>query len=421
MHIEDWTGAPAQRGPGRGLIVSLWHRCPAGRHPSAQETPPMASRWRTTGALLVLVVLAAFVVRIPSALAEPASWFMTTTYMDGVALELKVMCDYEGRKTSLQVRNAGSANDVDVALSSLWGATTIADLDANEVETRTFNGSQPGSYVSARPSRPADASASRIRCPLDPSRSDPDAGYWMLSEISNVYPFGRAERFGPTGVSGARDIEPTPDAQGYWIVTQDGWVQAYGSARNFGNGGPLHYPESMTSISRTASGSGYWLFSSHGRVKPFGDALHFGDLMATPLNAPIVDSVTTPSGKGYYMVAADGGVFTFGDAVFRGSTGAMSLNAPVQSLVPDPDGVGYWLVAADGGVFAFDAAYRGSMGGKSLNRPVVGMVAYGDGYLMVAQDGGIFSFSDKAFYGSLGDDPSSREAIVAVAAFAPGS
>jgi hypothetical protein len=90
------------------------------------------------------------------------------------------------------------------------------------------------------------------------------------------------------------------------------------------------------------------------------------------------------------------------------------INAPVRSLVPDPNGVGYWLVAADGGIFAFDAGFHGSMGGAKLNKPVVGMVAFGNGYLMVGRDGGIFNFSDKAFYGSLGNPPSHPIVSVAV-------
>ncbi len=53
--------------------------------------------------------------------------------------------------------------------------------------------------------------------------------------------------------------------------------------------------------------------------------------------------------------------------------------------------------------------------GQSLNQPITGMVAFGNGYLMVAEDGGIFNFSDKPFFGSLGNDPPDRP-IVSVAA-----
>jgi hypothetical protein len=87
----------------------------------------------------------------------------------------------------------------------------------------------------------------------------------------------------------------------------------------------------------------------------------------------------------------------------------------VQSIVTDPsDGVGYWLVASDGGVFAFKAPFRGSTGDITLNKPMTGMVAFGNGYLMVAEDGGVFNFSDKAFSGSLGNNPPANP-IVSIA------
>jgi ribosomal protein L24E len=123
------------------------------------------------------------------------------------------------------------------------------------------------------------------------------------------------------------------------------------------------------------------------------------------LNGPIVASVATPTGHGYYMIGSDGGVFSFGDAHFHGSTGSMRLNRPVVGIAPTPDNRGYWLVASDGGVFAFSAPFHGSMGSVRLNKPVNGLVAYGNGYLMVASDGGVFDFSNKAFVGSLANNP----------------
>ena len=42
-------------------------------------------------------------------------------------------------------------------------------------------------------------------------------------------------------------------------------------------------------------------------------------------------------------------------------------------------------------------------------------VRFGDGYLMVGTDGGIFNFSDREFFGSLGDRPPASP-IVSVAA-----
>ena len=233
-------------------------------------------------------------------------------------------------------------------------------------------------------------------------------GYWMVGSDGKVFPFGDAAHLGDPSPSAhpVVDLEPTPAGDGYWVVDNVGHVFGY-NAKHLGNAdlAKLSPGEKVTSLSATPSGAGYWLFTSRGRVLTFGDAVHDGDMSATVLNGPVLDSIPTPSGHGYYMVGSDGGVFAFGDAVFRGSMGATRLNAAVQSLVPDPDGTGYWLVASDGGIFAFEAVFRGSMGGTRLNKPVTGMVTNADGYLMVAEDGGIFNFSDRPFYGSLGNNP----------------
>ena len=94
---------------------------------------------------------------------------------------------------------------------------------------------------------------------------------------------------------------------------------------------------------------------------------------------------------------------------------ASHLNRPIVGISPTPDNRGYWLVASDGGVFAFGAPFRGSLGSLTLRKPVNGLVAYGNGYLMVASDGGVFDFSNKAFVGSLGNDPPAAP-IVGIAA-----
>src|SRR2546428_10628242 len=99
--------------------------------------------------------------------------------------------------------------------------------------------------------------------------------------------------------------------------------------------------------------------------------------------------------------------------------GLTKLNARVQSLVPDSAGVGYCLVASDGGIFAFQAPFYGSTGNIRLNKPVTGMVRFGNGYLMVASDGGIFNFSDKQFFGSLGDNPPARPIVAGAAGGRP--
>jgi hypothetical protein len=90
---------------------------------------------------------------------------------------------------------------------------------------------------------------------------------------------------------------------------------------------------------------------------------------------------------------------------FHGSTGSMRLNRTIVGIAPTPNNRGYWLVASDGGVFSFNAPFHGSMGAVRLNKPVAGLVAFGTGYLMVANDGGVFDFSNKAFVGSLANNP----------------
>jgi 3-phytase len=266
----------------------------------------------------------------------------------------------------------------------------------------------------------APAATTTTTAPPTQAPSAGRSGYWMVGDGGVVYAFGDAKHLGDADLSKgveAVDLEPTPSGNGYWIVDSTGHVFAMGDARWMGNAdlASLVAGEKVTSLSSTRSGNGYWIFTTKGRVLPIGDAVFHGDMSAITLNGPVLDSIPSASGNGYYMVASDGGIFTLGDAKFYGSMGDVRLNAPVQSLVPDGDGIGYWLVASDGGIFSFEAPFKGSMGAVRLNKPVTGMVRFGNGYLMVAEDGGIFNFSDKKFFGSLGDRPPAR-AIVSVAA-----
>ena len=245
----------------------------------------------------------------------------------------------------------------------------------------------------------------------------PRSGYWMLGSDGKVYAFGNAKNAG-SGAGPAVAIAARLDGDGYWTVNAAGDVDAPRHGRlitaairrcsraRSSAPSPRPRPETATGSSRTAA-----------RAFPYGDAQFYGDMTGTALNGPIIASVATATGHGYYMVGSDGGVFSFGDARFHGSTGGMHLNQPIVGISPTPDNLGYWLVASDGGVFAFVASFRGSMGATHLNRAVNGLVAYGNGYLMVASDGGIFDFSNKAFGGSLADDPPTAP-IVGVAAFA---
>jgi hypothetical protein len=236
------------------------------------------------------------------------------------------------------------------------------------------------------------------------------AGYWMLGSDGHVYAFGSATNLGSSGAP-AVAFSARRDGGGYWIVDASGDVRAFGRATYHGGRPPLRFAEFVSTISSTPSGNGYWLFTTQGRAFPYGDAHFFGDMSAVRLNGPVIASTATPTGRGYYMVGSDGGVFSFGDARFHGSMGNARLNRPIVGLSPTPDNRGYWLVASDGGVFAFSAPFRGSLGAVVLNKPVNGLVAYGNGYLMVASDGGVFTFSNKAFVGSLGNNPPSAPIV----------
>jgi Fibronectin type III domain len=239
-------------------------------------------------------------------------------------------------------------------------------------------------------------------------------GYWMLGANGTVYPFGNAPTLGSAN-GPVVAITARAGGRGYWTVDAFGDVSHFGTAAGHGGNPPLRAGEMVSTISATPSGNGYWLFTNRGRAFPYGDAHLYGDMSGVALNGPIVASVATPTGHGYYMIGSDGGVFSFGDAQFHGSTGSMRLNQPIVGIAPTPDNRGYWLVASDGGVFAFTAPFRGSMGSVRLNKPVNGLVAYGNGYLMVANDGGVFDFSNKAFVGSLANNPPTAP-IIGIAA-----
>ena len=311
--------------------------------------------------------------------------------------------------------------------SHILGYSLVASLGGKSVTVPTTHATlsalSPGTYTFKVRARNAVGSgpwssrsnAVTIRAAIGgQGRKGEDAGYWMLSSDGKVYAFGTAGRFGSTS-GPAVAIASRFDGEGYWVTDAAGDVSHFGTAAADGGNPALNTGERVTTISATPSGNGYWLFTNRGRALPYGDAHFYGDMAATVLNGPIVASVATPTGRGYYMVGSDGGVFSFGDAHFHGSAGAMHLNRPVVGISPTSNNEGYWLVASDGGVFAFRAQFHGSMGATVLNRPVDGLVAYGNGYLMVASDGGVFDFSDKAFVGSLGNNPPSAP-IIGIAA-----
>ena len=253
------------------------------------------------------------------------------------------------------------------------------------------------------------------RVTIESVQSTHRSGYWMLASNGQVHGFGNAANLG-SAPGPAVAIAPRRDGTGYWTTDAAGNVAHFGTAGSHGGHPSLRAGEVVSTISATPSGNGYWLFTNRGRAFAYGDAKFLGDMSGATLNGPIIASVATPTGNGYFMVGSDGGVFSFGDARFHGSTCNLHLNKPIVGISPTADNRGYWLVASDGGVFAFNAAFRGSMGAVRLSKPVNGLVAFGNGYLMVASDGGVFDFSDKAFLGSLADNPSPAP-VIGIAAF----
>ncbi len=224
--------------------------------------------------------------------------------------------------------------------------------------------------------------------------ADPSGGYWTVSWVGAVTPYGGAPSFGSPAASGVKLAEPivdmaaTPDGQGYWLVASDGGVFSYGDASFYGSTGAIHLNQPIVGMATTPDGKGYWLVASDGGIFTFGDAAFYGSTGAIHLNQPVVSMSATPDGKGYWLVASDGGIFTFGDAAFYGSTGAIHLDKPIVGVAPTTDGQGYWLVASDGGIFTYgDAKFIGSLGGTG--KTVVGIMVNPAvvGYSLVEMNG----------------------------------
>ncbi|MEM9034759.1 MAG: hypothetical protein AAGA99_12500 [Actinomycetota bacterium] len=244
-------------------------------------------------------------------------------------------------------------------------------------------------------------------------------GYWLATLDGELFSLGAAADRGHVCEQiGARSVVDLTldDAGESWIA-----LQADGGVRTPQGPGQVavrsvvdRYPWELgadRAVALMIGDGSAWIVYDTGLITSIqGNEPPAGDLRDVELNAPIIDAQPTPSGNGYWLIAADGGVFSFGDAEFSGSTGSLTLNEPVVGMAPDPDGEGYWLVATDGGVFAFDSPFVGSIPGilppaTTLNRPIIAMEPYGNGYLLLGTDGGVFNFSNRAFAGSLGDNP----------------
>jgi len=201
------------------------------------------------------------------------------------------------------------------------------------------------------------------------STSTAAKGYWILSSIGEVHPFGAAQHYGSlAGVPIAGKVVrlvSTPTGRGYWLAAQDGGVFAFGDAGFYGSMGNTHLYKPITAIASTPTGEGYWLAAQDGGVFAFGDAGFYGSMAGKPLHKPIITMASTPTGEGYWLAAQDGGVFAFGDAPYLGSLPARQIRQEVVSLVSLSSGDGYLLAGREGEVHGFARAR--SQGGAMVH------------------------------------------------------
>ena len=276
---------------------------------------------------------------------------------------------YKGNPIYYIKKNCG--NIVDNSKALLQKPPQITYAIPSLIATCQLSGSQESINFSATP-QPSNTSLPTGFTPnIDVYNTNPldfavgmaatpdGGGYWVVTNLGQVYPFGDAPSLG--GISSSTKLNApivgmaaTPDGDGYWLVGADGGVFSFGDAKFQGSLGSttvLNAP--IVGMAANSDGKGYWLVGADGQVYPFGDAPSLGGISSsTKLNAPIVGMAATSDGKGYWLVGADGGVFRFGDAKFYGSLGSTVLNARIVGMAATPDGGGYWLVGADGGVFA---------------------------------------------------------------------
>ena len=123
-------------------------------------------------------------------------------------------------------------------------------------------------------------------CPTTRAR-----GYWLVTNVGDVYAFGDAGYYGATPYFGVPvvDAMATPDGGGYWILYGNGKVSPFGDAASLG--GPIGYVNGFnpaTAIFTTADGHGYWVSAARGDVFSYGNAPFLGGLAATNLNGPII-------------------------------------------------------------------------------------------------------------------------------------
>jgi hypothetical protein len=219
-----------------------------------------------------------------------------------------------------------------------------------------------------------DTASRKLNQPLigGDARSD-GRGYWLLGLDGGIFTFGKAKFYGSTG--GRRlnqpinGMERTRDSRGYWLVAYDGGIFAFGNAKFRGSTGGMRLDQPVLGMERTASGRGYWLFARDGGIFSFGDAKFYGSA-AGKVSSPVVAMQRTPNGKGYWMLTRTGRVLAFGNAKKFGDISGCSNYGGASRLLVSPTGRGYWIATADGSVVAFGDAKRLGFPVRIEGRPV---------------------------------------------------
>jgi hypothetical protein len=161
--------------------------------------------------------------------------------------------------------------------------------------------------------------------------ADPSGGYWTVTSLGAVTPYGGAPSLGSPALSGVRLAQPivgmaaTPDGAGYWLVASDGGIFTFGDAKFYGSTGG----GSATALGLIISPptAGYSVVASNGTASVFSSstAAASGAVTATGAGAPIA----TPN------------VSQGGDCQPASTTPTAAADAPLTSLIANQSGPGW--------------------------------------------------------------------------------
>jgi hypothetical protein len=223
------------------------------------------------------------------------------------------------------------------------------------------------------------------------------SGYWVASELGNVFRFGApfyGSPFAKHPASPIVGIATDAKTGGYWLVTASGAGYGYDAPWD---GAPTTLPSPIVGMAGDAATGGYWLVTAAGNIYNY-DAPFYGSTAGKTLRAPIVGIAADTVTGGYRLVTAAGSVYNF-HALFRGSMAGKPLPAPIVGIAGNPVTGAYWLAAANGVVYPFGTALYGAAGPTSRPAPVVSITSAGAGYLLTTASGNVFNYNT-GFYGS---------------------